>query len=100
MQLPAYYEFCNSVKTIVGHKALEQIPQSLKAINAQRPMIITDKGVEQAGLIKIVQAAMQKSKLKAAALFDNVPADSDVKVVNEVAKIYRAKKCDSIIAVG
>mgnify|MGYP003744629125 FL=1 len=100
MQLPAYYEFCNSVKTIVGHKALEQIPQSLKAINAQRPMIITDKGVEQAGLIKIVQAAMQKSKLKAAALFDSVPADSDVKVVNEVAKIYRAKKCDSIIAVG
>ncbi len=100
MQLPAYYEFCNSVKTIVGHKALEQIPQSLKAINAQRPMIITDKGVEQAGLIKIVQAAMQKSKFKAAALFDSVPADSDVKVVNEVAKIYRAKKCDSIIAVG
>lgn len=100
MQLPAYYEFCNSVKTIVGHKALEQIPQSLKAINAQRPMIITDKGVEQAGLIKIVQAAMQKSKLKAAAVFDNVPADSDVKVVNEVAKVYRSKKCDSIIAVG
>jgi len=100
MQLPAYYEFCNSVKTIVGHKALEQIPQSLKAINAQRPMIITDKGVEQAGLIKIVQAAMQKSKLKAAAIFDSVPADSDVKVVNEVAKLYRSKKCDSIIAVG
>lgn len=100
MQLPAYYEFCNSVKTIVGHKALEQIPQSLKAINAQRPMIITDKGVEQAGLIKIVQAAMQKSKLKAAAVFDNVPADSDVKVVNEVAKVYWSKKCDSIIAVG
>lgn len=100
MQLPAYYEFCNRVKTIVGHKALEQIPQSLKAINAQRPMIITDKGVEQAGLIKIVQAAMQKSKFKAAALFDSVPADSDVKVVNEVAKIYRSKKCDSIIAVG
>ncbi|MCX8123801.1 MAG: iron-containing alcohol dehydrogenase [Spirochaetes bacterium] len=100
MQLPAYYEFCNRVKTIVGHKALEQIPQSLKAINAQRPMIITDKGVEQAGLIKIVLAAMQKSKLKATALFDNVPPDSDVKVVNEVAKIYRSKKCDSIIAVG
>lgn len=100
MQLPAYYEFCNSVKTIVGHKALEQIPQGLKAINAQRPMIITDKGVEQAGLIKIVQAAMQKSKLKAAAVFDNVPADSDVKVVNEVAKVYWSKKCDSIIAVG
>ncbi len=100
MQLPAYYEFCNSVKTIVGHKALEQIPQSLKAINAQRPMIITDKGVEQAGLIKIVQAAIQKSKLKPAAIFDSVPADSDVKVVNEVAKLYRAQKCDSIIAVG
>jgi alcohol dehydrogenase len=43
---------------------------------------------------------MQKSKLKAAAIFDSVPADSDVKVVNEVAKLYRSKKCDSIIAVG
>ncbi|HQQ51203.1 MAG TPA: iron-containing alcohol dehydrogenase, partial [Spirochaetota bacterium] len=100
MQLPAYYEFCNTVKTIVGHKALEQIPQSLKVINAQRPMIITDKGVEQAGLIKIVQTAMQKSKLKAAAIYDTVPPDSDIKMVNELAKMYTSKKCDSIIAVG
>lgn len=100
MQLPAYYEFCSRVRTIVGHKALEQIPQSLKAVNAQHPMIITDKGVERAGLIKIVQSALQKSKLKPAAVFDNVPPDSDLKIVNDVAKLYKSKKCDSIIAVG
>ena len=58
MQLPGYYEFCCRVKTISGQKALEKIPQSLQSMKALKPMIITDKGVSGAGLIKLVTAAM------------------------------------------
>jgi alcohol dehydrogenase len=104
MQLPGYYEFCCRVKTISGHDALEKIPEALIKLNAKKPMIITDKGVAGAGLVKLVETAMKvksrSSKIKIAATYDDVPPDSGVKMVESVAKIYRAKKCDSIIAIG
>jgi len=103
MFLPDYYEFCARVKTISGHKALEKIPESLKKLNAKRPMIVTDKGVAAAGLIKLVTDAIKKdksAKVVVGSIIDDVPADSDYTVVNKIAKIYRDKKCDSLIAVG
>jgi len=102
MEIPGYYEFCCRVKTLSGHTALEKIPEALVKLNASRPMIITDKGVAGAGLIELVKKAMKKkgAKVTIAAIEDDVPADSDVTVVNRIAAVYRKKKCDSIIAVG
>ena len=99
MYLPKYYEFCCRVKTIAGHNALETIPDTLLKMNVKRPMIISDKGVSGAGLIKLVTDAMGR-KVKAAVVDDTVPPDSEVTIVNKLASLYRTKKCDSIIAVG
>jgi len=102
MLLPSYYEFCVRVKTISGHRALEKIPGALEKLGATRPMIITDKGVAGAGLVKLVSSAMKSkgSNIKTGAVYDDVPADSDLKVIKIVTDLYRKKKCDSIIAVG
>lgn len=99
MHIPGYYEFCNKVKVVSGHKALDQLPEMLKALKSSKPLIVTDKGVMGAGLIDPVKKSLG-SKVKAGAYYDNVPADSDVKTVLEIAKLYRSSKCDSIIAVG
>ena len=102
MILPKFSEFCGRVKTLSGASALEAIPGELKKMNSKKALIITDKGVEGAGLIKIVKEAISKkgSKLTVGAIYDQTPPDSDYKVVNAVAKMYRDKNCDSIIAVG
>jgi len=99
MQIPGYYECCNKVRTVSGHKALDKLPEMLASVNSVRPMIITDKGVMGAGLVKPVQQALG-TKIKAGGVYDDVPADSDVKTVKDIAAKYRAAKCDSIIAVG
>ncbi len=99
MYIPGYYEFCNRVKVVSGHKALDRLPEMLKSLKSSRPMIVTDKGVMGAGLIVPVKKSLG-TKLNAGAYYDNVPADSDVKTVLEIAKLYRSSKCDSIIAVG
>jgi alcohol dehydrogenase len=99
MNIPGYYEFCNRVKIASGHKALDKLPEMLKSLKSSRPMIVTDKGVMSAGLIVPVKKSLG-TKVKAAGYYDNVPADSDVKTVLEIAKLYRSSKCDSIIAVG
>src|SRR5271157_1524529 len=99
MILPDYYEFCCRVKIVAGHDALEKIPDLLADMGAKKPLIITDKGVAAAGLITIVSQALH-DRVAASLIADNVPPDSDLKVVNQLAQLYRDNACDSIIAVG
>ncbi len=99
MQVPGYYEFFCPVKTVAGHHALEKIPQLLNDLGTQRPMIITDKGVVAAGLVDIVSAAITPG-IQIGAVADDVPPDSDLTVVVQLAGVYRESGCDAIIAVG
>ncbi len=99
-KLPRYYEFFNHTKIISGYKALENIPYELELLRSFRPMIITDKGVKKAGLVNTVINACGDSDLVFPVVFDNVPQDSSTKVVSQAAKLYREKRCDSIIAIG
>ncbi len=102
MNIPRYYEFCNRGAILSGEDALEKIPSKPESLGASKPMIITDKGVVDAGLIKTLTNVLKKknSKLSITAIADNVPPDSDIKVVSDIAKLYVRKGCDSIIAVG
>ncbi len=99
MDLPAYYEFCCRVKTVSGKNSLEQMPDLLKNLGAERPLIITDKGVLSAGLVEVVTSAMG-NRTKIGAVESDVPPDSDLTVVNRVSDVYRRTGCDAIIAVG
>lgn len=100
MMKNSYYEFFCPVKVIAGKAALEHIPYELTGLAAKRPMIITDKGVRAAGLLEPVITACEESGLDIIAIYDDVPPDSSVGVVKDIARIYRTEKCDSIIAVG
>jgi alcohol dehydrogenase len=99
MILPDYYEFCCRVKIVAGHDALEKIPALLAEMGSKKPLIITDKGVAAAGLVDIVVNAL-KEGVTIGGIADNVPPDSDLKVVNQLAALYKENACDAIIAVG
>ncbi len=98
MFLPDYYEYCCRVKIVAGHNALENIPDLLADLNAKKPMFITDKGVAGAGLIEIVTEAVKG--VDTSVIEDDVPPDSDLRVVNRLAGIYKDNGCDSIVAIG
>ena len=85
MVLPDYYEFCCRVKLVAGHDALEKIPSLLAEMGSKKPLIITDKGVAAAGLVDIVVRAL-KDGVAIGGIADNVPPDSDLKVVNQLAR--------------
>ncbi|MBF0101605.1 MAG: iron-containing alcohol dehydrogenase [Desulfobacterales bacterium] len=99
MYSPGYYEFCCRVKIVAGHQALEKIPGLLNDLNANKPLILADKGVTGAGLVKILSAAIE-NQIEIGSIEDDIPQDSDLKVVNHLANVYRDKGCDAIIAVG
>ena len=95
-----FYEFFCPVKIIAGNKALEHAPFELNNLNASRPLVITDKGVREAGLVNHVVTAFNESDTEIIDIFDDVPPDSSTEIVSRVAQLYRAKGCDSIIAIG
>jgi len=98
--LPRYYEYYNPVKINAGADALRTLPAELKRMNASRPIIITDKGVRNAGLLNHVLTGFSNSDITVGVVFDETPSDSSIQAVNKVADLYYEFNCDSIIAVG
>ena len=97
---PKYFEFYNPVKINAGQNALEGLPSELERLNVSKPFIITDEGIVKVGLLDKVLAGFNDSDIIIGAVYDKVPPDSSITVVNEAAKLYREQNCDCIIAVG
>ncbi len=95
-----YYEFYCPVKILAGLKALEHLPAELAERGCSAPMVLTDKGVRQAGLIDHVELAFAEAGLSVDPVFDDIPPDSSTDVVEQIARLFRERDCDSLIAVG
>ena len=95
-----YYEFYCPVKILAGLKALEHLPAELAERGCAAPMVLTDKGVRQAGLIDHVELCFKEAGLSLDAIFDDIPPDSSTDVVEQIARLFREHNCDSLIAVG
>lgn len=95
---PLYYEYHNPVKILSGEAALENIPYEFHALEAKAPLLLSDPGLLKVGAVNTVLRAM--APVAPAATFTEIPPDSSVAVVNQIAALFREKCCDSIIAVG
>jgi alcohol dehydrogenase len=98
--IPDYYEFCNPVKIVSGKRALEHIGYELAALGAKRPLVLTNKQLLELKVATLVLDALKDSEADVAAVYDDVPVDSSVKVVNDVARVFRETGADAIVAVG
>lgn len=98
--MKSYFEFVNPVKIVAGYKALENIPNELEDLNCKHPMIITDKGVEQVGLLQKVIEAFTGSGIVISCVYTDVPPDSGVETVKKAVAVYTENNCDSLIAIG
>jgi alcohol dehydrogenase len=95
-----YYDFFCPVKLLAGEQALEQLASELVSLGAQRPLLLTDKGVNATGLATLLANVLAEGALPVAAIWDEIPADSSTAVVERIAKRYRELDCDSLVALG
>ena len=93
------FEFHCPTKIICGRDALDKLPVELQSQGMSHPLVMTD-----AGLVKLGVAAKLTGVLDAAGVaydvFDQVPPDSSMDVVNEVAHLYQQRGCDGFVAIG
>jgi alcohol dehydrogenase len=98
--IPDYYEFCNSTKIVSGAKAIEHIGYELASLGASRPLVLTNRQLLDLKVATVVIEALKDTEAEVVAVYDDVPVDSSVAVVNDVARVYRETGADAIVAVG
>jgi alcohol dehydrogenase len=98
--IPDYYEFSNRAKVLSGAHAIEQIPYELGAMACKRPMVVTNLELRSLGLVDVVLRALFDGGVEVGAIYDEIPVDSSVDVVNDLARAFREAGCDALLAVG
>lgn len=100
MQSPKHYEFLNHAKIISGKKALEHIPFELKGYDSRKPLVLTSPETARRGAVKKLLPAFNDSPITLGAVYGDVPGYLGIGLVRDLGELFRARGCDSIIALG
>lgn len=85
--------------TLIGRNGIVKIPYFLRRLNAERILVITDKGLIKTGIAGKVTAILDDAKINYM-VYDGVEPNPSVRIVNEAFSFYQQNSCDAIIAVG
>ncbi len=89
--------YYNPTKIIFGEKSIKEVGLEIEALGGSRTVVITDRGVVEAGLAGKVEEALGR---KHAGTFDRAIQDSGFHIVNEGAEFAREVDADVIVSVG
>lgn len=79
-----------------GYGSAAQLQEECTRLGIQRPLIVTDGGIRQAGLLDRIQAVLAQP----AAVFDQTPPNPNENAVRAAVALYREHQCDGVIALG
>jgi alcohol dehydrogenase class IV len=77
--------------------ALRLLPQECARVGIYRPLLVTDAGVQAAGIVQTVGDTLGGL---AYSVFDQTPSNPTEAAARVAAAQYRAQQCDGLIAVG
>jgi alcohol dehydrogenase len=83
----------------MGPGALTQLADEVRALNANKVLIVTDPGLIEAGLVKKAEDLLQKADIKYA-VFKDVEADPRYEIVADCVAMIRNEKADLIVGIG
>ncbi len=92
-------EFQCTTKAKHGVGALSSLADSLKELGVSKPLIVTDPGVVNAGLLDQVTAKLKEAGIPYG-VFDGVVPNPYVETVGEGTKAYKDNGCDGLIGLG
>jgi len=83
--------------TIFDFGAIKSLPIELKALDIRRPLLVTDVGVQSAGIAEQVLSYLDPATV---AVFAGTPPNPTEEAVREGVVTYREGGCDGVIALG
>jgi 4-hydroxybutyrate dehydrogenase len=77
--------------------AIRRLPKAMASLGMSRPLLVTDKGIRQAGLADNVLEQIGGGSVD---IFDETPGNPTEAAVMKAAQQCRDRQCDGIIALG
>jgi choline dehydrogenase len=82
-------------RIVHGRGAISRLGELVSELGLERPLLVTDRGVEGAGL-----AARALEQLSNAVTFADVRPNPDIELVAHASAVYRDLGCDGLVAIG
>jgi len=82
---------------IGGHGSLSSIYKEITNLRCKRAFILTDPGVQKAGLAQLVKDALVDFCV---GIYDKIPPDPDLESVDKAVEAARTANADCIVSVG
>jgi alcohol dehydrogenase class IV len=79
-----------------GAGELKALAGALDELTIRRPLVVSDRGIEGAGLLNRVRAQLPASRVE----FLETPPNPTESAVAAALKLYKSAACDGIVAVG
>ncbi len=91
--------FRTTPRIVMGPGAIGQIGDEIREMKAKKVLLVTDKGIVEAGLIKPALESLEKSEINHA-VFDGVEPDPRYEIAADCVSIIRSEKADLVIGFG
>ncbi len=86
-------------RIVYGKGTIKELPGELKRFGAQKPLLVTDKGILQAGLLRFISPLLEHAGIQAPVFSDFAQNPTDADAIRGV-EAYRAAGADSVLGVG
>lgn len=92
-------EFFIPMVTLIGTGVAKRLPERIQLLNITKPLIVTDKGIVQSGILKQLTDDLNNANIDFIIYDETVPNPTDANVANGV-QIYTSNNCNGLISVG
>ncbi len=99
MDLSRTYTWEIPTRLIFGPGSSRQAGEQLRKLGGSKALVVTDRGVEAAGILGSIFEALTAAKVPYA-LYAGVEPNPSIKCVEEAAALYKAEGCDCLLGVG
>lgn len=95
-----FFQFRVPTKIVFGVGLARDFLAELDAIPATKFIIVTDKVLTDLGVIQPIVDGLKKASREVTAIFNEVPSDSGIKVIEACAETAKMSGAEGIIAIG
>src|SRR4051812_1421988 len=86
-------------RIVYGRGAIKELPNELKRVSVSRPLLVTDKGILNAGLLRPILPLLEQAGVKAE-IFSDFEANPTDRDALRGIEAYRAARADSVLGLG
>jgi len=86
-------------KILAGPGSVEQLAEEIKRLGSERTLLVTDKGLKEAGVVDVVCNVMEKAGVKYC-IYDRVEPEPEARLVNLAVKVGKDFGASSVVGLG